>query len=90
MADLHSNILDAAPGVQILSISCRFWEILTKSYVGARGGLAPPPRENSASATDYHINYCQTDVTAIDLFLVKSIVYVVKNYLKYTLGNDTY
>ena len=26
------------PGVQILSISCSFWEILAKSYVGA-----PPP-----------------------------------------------
>ena len=31
---------DARPllGVQILSISCTFWEILAKSYVGA-----PPP-----------------------------------------------
>ena len=37
MADLHSKILDARPplGVQILSISCSFWENLAKSYVGA-------------------------------------------------------
>ena len=42
--------------VQILSISCSFWEILAKSYVGAPppphlGGLAPPPRGNPRSAT---------------------------------------
>ena len=37
VADLHSKILDAhPPGVQILSISCSFWEIL------APGELAPP------------------------------------------------
>ena len=45
MADLHSKILDARPplGVQILSISCSFWENLAKSYVGAPPGeLAPP------------------------------------------------
>ena len=45
VADLHSKILDARPppGVQILSISCSFWEILAKSYVGAppRGVGAP-------------------------------------------------
>ena len=41
------------PGVQILSISCSFWEILAKSYVGAPPGeLAPPPRGNPGSATD--------------------------------------
>ena len=40
-------------GVQILSISCGFWEILAKSYVGAPPGeLAPPPRGNPGSATD--------------------------------------
>ena len=40
------------PGVQILSISCSFWEILAKSYVGAPPGeLAPPPRGNPRSAT---------------------------------------
>ena len=39
-------------GVQILSISCSFWEILAKSYVGAPPGeLAPPPRGNPRSAT---------------------------------------
>ena len=55
VADLHSKILDAhpSPGVQILSISCSFWEILTKSYVGAPPGeLVPPPRGNPGSATD--------------------------------------
>ena len=42
VADLHSKILDARPplGVQILSISCSFWENLAKSYVGA------PPLES--------------------------------------------
>ena len=34
VADLHSKILGAPPGVQILSISRSFWEILAKSYVG--------------------------------------------------------
>ena len=34
MADLHSKILDARPQVQILLISCSFWENLAKSYVG--------------------------------------------------------
>ena len=40
VADLHSKMLDARPplGVQILSISCSFWENLAKLYVGA-----PPP-----------------------------------------------
>ena len=57
VADLHSKILDARPppgrGVQILSISCSFWENLAKSYVGAPPGeLAPPPRGNPGSATD--------------------------------------
>ena len=42
----------APPGVQILSISCSFWENLAKSYVGAPPGeLAPPPRGNPGSAT---------------------------------------
>ena len=54
VADLHSKILDARPplGAQILSISCSFWENLTKTYVGAPPGeLAPPPRGNPRSAT---------------------------------------
>ena len=41
-------------GVQILSISCSFWENLAKSSVGAAhplGELAPPPRGNPGSAT---------------------------------------
>ena len=43
-------------GVQILSISCSFWENLAKSYVGAPPGeLAPPPRGNPGSATAYII-----------------------------------
>ena len=42
------------PGVQILSISCSFWEISAKLYIGAPppGELAPPPRGNPGSATD--------------------------------------
>ena len=53
LADIHSKILDApSPGVQILSISCSFWEHLAKSYVGVPpGGLAPPPQGNPGSAT---------------------------------------
>ena len=39
VANLHSKILDVPPRVQILSISCSFWENLAKSYVGT-----PPPR----------------------------------------------
>ena len=39
-------------GVQILSISCSFWENLVKSYVGTPPrGLVPPPRGNPGSAT---------------------------------------
>ena len=42
------------PGVQILSISCSFWEILAKLYVGAPPELVPPPRRNPGSATASH------------------------------------
>ena len=38
------------PGIQILSISCSFWEILAKLYVGAPGSWRPP-RGNPGSAT---------------------------------------
>ena len=57
VADLHSKILDARPPpVQILSISCSFWKNLAKSYLGAPPGeLAPPPRGNHGSATDYFV-----------------------------------
>ena len=42
-------------GVQILSISCSFWENFAKSYLGAPpGGLAPPPWGNPGSATAFH------------------------------------
>ena len=56
VADLHSKILDARPplGVQILSISCIFWENLAKSYVGAPPGVGDPPRGNPRSATGQH------------------------------------
>ena len=41
-------------GVQILSISCSFWENLAKWYVGAPPWeLAPPPRGNPGFATVY-------------------------------------
>ena len=39
------------PGVQILSISCSFWENLAKSYVGAKWGVGTPPQGNPGSAT---------------------------------------
>ena len=45
MADLRGSAGDAPPpppGVQILSISCSFWEILTNSYVGAPLGSWRP------------------------------------------------
>ena len=44
VADLHSKILEARPppGVQILSISCSFWENLAKLYVGAPRGVGAP------------------------------------------------
>ena len=43
VADLHSKILDAPPPpVQILSISCSFWENLAKSYVGAPWRVGAP------------------------------------------------
>ena len=54
VADLRGGAGDARPplGVQILSISCSFWENLTNLYVGAPPGeLAPPPRGNPGSAT---------------------------------------
>ena len=38
------------PGVKILTISCSFWEILVKSFVGA--SLVPPPQGNPGSATE--------------------------------------
>ena len=46
--------MDVHPlGVQILSISCSFWENLAKSYVGApTGELVSPPRGNPGSTTD--------------------------------------
>ena len=53
VADRHSTILDASPGVQIISISCSFWENLTKLYVGTSlpQGLASPSRGSPGSAT---------------------------------------
>ena len=39
------------PQVQILSISCSFWENLANLCVGAPPGLVPPPRGNPGSAT---------------------------------------
>ena len=53
MADLRGARGRRAPlGVEILSISCSFWENLAKSYVGTPPGeLAPPPRGNPGSAT---------------------------------------
>ena len=60
MADLRGRRGRAPPplGVQILSISCSFWEILAKSYVGAPPGeLAPPARGNPGSATELIVFY---------------------------------
>ena len=38
-------------GVQILSLSCSFWENLAKSYVGAPWRVGAPPPGNPGSAT---------------------------------------
>ena len=55
------------PGVQILSISCSFWENLAKSYVGAPPGeLAPPPRGNPGSATGKECLRCK-NVNKLDM-----------------------
>ena len=54
VADLHSKILDARPQpqVQILSISCSFWENLQNRMLAPLPGeLAPPPRGNPGFAT---------------------------------------
>ena len=52
LADLHSKILDALV-VQILSISCSFWENLAKLCVRAlSGGFTLPPGGNPGSATE--------------------------------------
>ena len=52
VADLRGARGTLAPRVQILSISCSFWENLAKSYVGAPPGeLALPHRGNPGSAT---------------------------------------
>ena len=60
MADLNSKILDTPSGVQILSISCSFWESLAKSYVGAPlegwrphiGEVLDPPLQNYETNVD--------------------------------------
>ena len=52
VADLRGARGMRAPlGVQILSISCSFWENLAKSYVVAPWGVGAPPRGNPGSAT---------------------------------------
>ena len=60
VADLHRKILDAPPGVQILSISCSFWENLAKIICWRAPPpeeLAPPPRGNPGSATGPHTRH---------------------------------
>ena len=56
MADLR-GVREGPLGVQILSISCSFWEILANSYVGAPWGVGYPPRRNPGSTTDGGIYY---------------------------------
>ena len=60
------------PRVQILSISCSFWKILAKSYVGAPPSpreVAPPLQGNPASATEiYHV---------LDFHKLKQIIFHV-------------
>ena len=70
VVDLRGGARDARPpwGVQILSISCSFWENVAKLYVGAPPGqLAPPPRGNPGSATDVGrtIQLYQLEVTVV-------------------------
>ena len=54
------------PPVQILS--CSFWEILAKSYVGAPRGV-PPPRRNPGSATDSWKIRTVSDTDLLSTFL---------------------
>ena len=55
VADLRGARGTRAPmGVQILSISCSFWEILAKSYVGA-----PPPGSWHPSSGKSWIRHCE-------------------------------
>ena len=73
LADLRGGARGMrAPGVQILLISCSFWENLAKSYVGAPlpGGLAPPPRRNPGSATGSVIGFGDSAVSGFPDFNV--------------------
>ena len=59
VADLRGGVRDARPPlcVQILSISCSFWENLAKLRVHAPPleGSRPPPWGNPRSVTDYYM-----------------------------------
>ena len=56
-------------GVQILSISCSFWEILAKSYVGdPPGELAPPLRGNPGSATGHFSRKCTAHLPTVQFW----------------------
>ena len=55
VVDLHSKILDAPQWSKFFQCHAVFVEILAKPYVSAPllRGLAPPPRRNPGSATDF-------------------------------------
>ena len=62
VADLRGGLRDA-PGVQILSISCIFWENLVKSYVAA-----PPSRVGAPTSGKSSIGHCIGFQIYFDLF----------------------
>ena len=62
------------PGVQILSISCSFWEILAKSYVGAPRWVGAPSPEKS------WIRHCNSSMILLPITVWKSI-----NIMKFVL-----
>ena len=57
VVDLRGGAGDACrpPDIQILSISCSFWEILAKSYVGAPPGVGAP---SSGKSWIHHWHSC--------------------------------
>ena len=75
VADLRGARGTRVPlGVQILSISCSFWENLAKSYVGTPPGVGAPPRGNPGSATA---------ITVVSILWLKSVPTLLKFRIPY-------
>ena len=63
VADLHSKILDA-PSVQILLISCSFWEDLAKSYAC----VSSPKRVGAPTSGKSWIRHCKKHPLVTTIF----------------------